>query len=148
MNFSGPLYKYLRGKKGEVAQLVTQGRELQRLTRLLQKALDPSLAPHCRVGSFAPPQLTIVVDSPAWASRLRFQGKTLLRQLIQKYKEFNGISRIEVKIYPVRLPRRESLPLRRRISPAAAEGITQMAHSINDPGLKQALLRLASRANK
>jgi hypothetical protein len=148
MNFSGPLYKYLLGKKGEVARLVTQGRELQQLTRLLHKVLDPSLAPHCRVGRFAPPQLTVVVDSPAWASRLRFQSNGLIRQLNKKFKEFNGISSIETKIYPVRLPRRESPVIRRQISPAAAESLTQMANSIEEPSLKRALLRLASRANK
>lgn len=148
MNFSGPLYTYLLGKKGDLAQLVTQGRELQWLTKLLQKELDPSLAPHCRVGGLALPRLIVVVDSPAWSSRLRFQSSGLIRQLNKKYKEFQGISRIEVKIYPVRLPRRESPSIRRRISPAAAEGITQMANSIDDPNLKRALLRLASRADK
>ena len=148
MNFSGPLYKFLLGKKGDVAHLVTQGRELQRLTRLLQKELDPSLAPHCRIGRFAPPQLTIVVDSPAWSTRLRFQSAGLIRQLHKKYKEFQGVSDIEVKIYPARLQRRERPAAPRQISPAAAEDITQMANSLDNPNLKQALLRLASRANK
>ena len=148
MNFSGPLYKYLLGKKGDLAQLITQGRELQRLTTFLQNELDPSLAPHCRVAGLALPRLIIVVDSPAWSSRLRFQSSGLIRQLNKKYKVFQGISSIEVKIYPARLPRRESPSIRRRISPAAAEGITQMANSINEPNLKRALLRLASRAYK
>ena len=148
MNFSGPLYKFLLGKKGEVAHLVTQGRELQRLTRLLQNELDSSLAPHCRVGQFAPPRLTIVVDSPAWSTRLRFQSTGLIRQLQKKYKEFQDVSNIEVKIYPARLQRRAPPSTPRQISPAAAKDITQMANSIDNPNLKQALLRLASRANK
>lgn len=146
MNFSGPLYKFLLGKKGEVAHLVTQGREFQRLTRLLQNELDPSLAPHCRIGGFAPPRLTIVVDSPAWSTRLRFQSPGLVRQLSNKYKEFQGVSNIEVKIYPARLQRRTPPTVPRQISPAAADGITRMANSIDNPNLKQALLRLASRA--
>ena len=148
MNFSGPLYKFLLGKKGEVAQLVTQGQELQRLTRLLQKELDSSLAPHCRIGRLTPPCLTIVVDSPAWSSRLRFQSTGLLRQLNKKYKEFQSVSQIEIKIYPVRLSRREPVTTPRRLSPAAAKGITEMANSIEEPALRQALLRLASRADK
>jgi hypothetical protein len=146
MNFSGPLYKFLLGKKGEVAHLVTQGREFQRLTRLLQNELDPSLAPHCRIGGFTPPRLTIVVDSPAWSTRLRFQSTGLVRQLSNKYKEFQGVSHIEVKIYPARLQRRTPPTVPRQISPAAADGITRMANSIDNPTLKQALLRLASRA--
>ena len=66
MNFSGPLYKVLLGKKGEVEHLVTQTNELKHLTRLLQAELNPSLATHCQVARLTPPQLTVVVDSPAW----------------------------------------------------------------------------------
>lgn len=146
MNFSGSLYKFLLGKKGEVAQLVTQGRHLQRLTRLLQNELDPALAPHCCVGGLAPPQLTIVVDSPAWSTRLRFQSTGLIRQINKKYKEFQGVSRIDIKIYPARVQRRTPPPVPRLISPGAAKSITQMANSLDNPNLKQALLRLASRA--
>ncbi len=146
MNFSGSLYKFLLGKKGEVAQLVTQGRHLQRLTRLLQNELDPALAPHCYIGALTPPQLTIVVDSPAWSTRLRFQSASLIRQINKKYKEFQGVNHIEIKIYPARVQRRAPPPVPRLISPSAAKGITQMANSLDNPNLKQALLRLASRA--
>ena len=148
MNFSGPLYKVLLGKKGEVEHLVTQTRELKRLTRLLQAELNPSLAPHCHIASLTPPHLTIVVDSPAWSTRLRFQSTALLRQLARKYQVFQGVTNIEIKIYPARLQRRTPPSVPRHISPGAAEVITDMANSIDDPGLKQALLRLASRSDK
>ena len=85
MSFSGPLYKVLHRKKGEVEHLVTQTRELKQFTRLLQAELDSSLAPHFHVARLTPTQLTIVVDSPAWATRLRFQPTTLLRQLAKKH---------------------------------------------------------------
>ena len=148
MNFSGPLYKVLLGKKGEVEHLVTQTRELKQLTRLLQAELDPSLAPHCHIARLTPPQLTIVVDSPAWSTRLRFQSTSLLRQLAKKHHVFHGVTNVEIKIYPARLQRRAPPSVPRHISPAAAALITDMANSIDDSGLKQALLRLASRSNK
>ena len=148
MNFSSPLYKVLLGKKGEVEHLVTQTNELKRLTRLLQAELNPSLAPHCHVARLTPPQLTIVVDSPAWSTRLRFQSPALLRQLTRKHQIFQGVTHIEIKIYPARLQRRAPPSAPRHISPDAATVITDMAGSIDDPGLKQALLRLASRSNK
>jgi len=148
MNFSNPLYKVLLGKKGEVEHLVTQTNELKQLTRLLQAELNPSLAPHCQVARLTPAQLTVVVDSPAWSTRLRFQSTTLLRQLARKHSVFQDVSSIEIKIYPARLQRRAPPSIPRHISPAAASVITDMANSIDNPDLKQALLRLASRSNK
>jgi len=148
MNFPGPLYKVLLRKKGEVEHLVTQTRELKRLTRLLQAELNPSLAPHCHIARLTPPHLTIIVDSPAWSTRLRFQSTGLLRQLAKKHQIFRGVTDIEIKIYPARLQRRTPPSVPRHISPGAAAVITDMANSIDDPGLKQALLRLASRSNK
>lgn len=148
MNFSSPLYKVLLGKKGEVEHLVTQTNELKRLTRLLQAELNPSLAPHCHVARLTPPHLTVVVDSPAWSTRLRYQSTGLLRQLARKHQIFQDVTHIEIKIYPARLQRRTPSSVPRDISPGAATVITDMANSIDDPGLKQALLRLASRSNK
>ena len=148
MNFSGPLYKVLHGKKGEVEHLVTQTRELKQFTRLLQAELNPSLAPHCHVARLTPTQLTVVVDSPAWSTRLRFQTTALLRQLAKKHHVFQGVTNVEIKIYPARLQRRPPPSVPRHISSGAASVITDMANSIDDPGLKQALLRLASRSNK
>jgi hypothetical protein len=148
MNFSGPLYKVLLRKKGDVEHLVTQTRELKQFTRLLQAELDSSLAPHCHVARLTPSQLTIVVDSPAWATRLRFQTTTLLRQLAKKHHIFQSIKNIDIKIYPARLQRRAVPPVPRHLSSGAATVITDMANSIDNPGLKQALLRLASRSNK
>ena len=84
--------------------------------------------------------------SSTWKIAARRTG--LIRQLQKKYKEFQDISNIEVKIYPARLQRRAPPSIPRQISPAAAKDITQMANSIDNPNLKQALLRLASRANK
>lgn len=148
MNFSSPLYKVLLGKKGEVEHLVTQTNELKRLTRLLQAELNPSLAPHCHVARLAPPHLTVVVDSPAWSTRLRYQSTGLMRQLAKKHHIFQNVTDIEIKIYPARLQRRAPSSVPRHISSSAATVITDMANSIDDPGLKQALLRLASRSSK
>ncbi len=148
MNFSGPLYKVLLRKKGEVEHLVTQTRELKRLTRLLRAELDNSLAPHCHVAHLTPSRLTIVVDSPAWSTRLRFQSAGLLRQLSKKHNILQGVNNIDVKVYPARMQRRAPPSIPRHISPEAADVLTNMANSLDEQALKQALLRLASRANK
>lgn len=147
MNFSGPLYKLLLGKKGEVADLVTQTRRLRQLTRLVRTELEGGLAGHCQVAGFRPPALTLVADSPAWATRLRFQSKPLVRQLKRKYKEFQALEYIEVRIYPSRLQPKSPPPPARRISRAAADNIVAMAESIGDEPLREALLKLARHAS-
>lgn len=143
MNFSGPLYKLLLGKKGEVADLVTQTRQLRHLTRLLNNELDTGLTGHCQVAGFRPPALVIVANSPAWATRLRFQSRTLVQQLKRKYKEFQKLEYIEVRIFPSRLQPRTPPQPPRRISRRATETIVAMAESIEDAPLKEALLKLA-----
>ncbi|MCG6886195.1 MAG: DUF721 domain-containing protein [Proteobacteria bacterium] len=126
--------------------MVTQTRRLGHLTRLLRSELDSALANHCQVASFRPPALAIVADSPAWATRLRFQGKTLAQQLKRKHKEFQRLEYIEVRIYPSRLQPRSAPPSPRRISHAAASNIISVAESLDDTPLKEALLRLARHA--
>lgn len=147
MNFSGPLYKLLLGKKGEVADLVTQTRRLRQLTRLVRAELDSGLADHCQIAGFRPPALTLVADTPAWASRLRFRSKSLSLQLKRKYKEFQRLEYIEVRISPARLQPRTEPPAARRISRAAADNIMAMAQSIGDDPLREALLKLARHAS-
>jgi hypothetical protein len=146
MNFADPLYKVLVRKKGDVADLVTQSRQRQRLTRLLQNALDPALASHVWVARLEPPTLVLVVDTPARASRLRYLGPGLARKLSQKHKEFQSVSKIELRIAPARLQPRKPEPVVRQLGPKAVSSLTAMANSLEDTPLKTALLRLASRA--
>jgi hypothetical protein len=146
MNFADPLYKVLVRKKGDVAELVTQSRQRQHLTRLLQSALDPALAPHAWVARLEPPVLVIVVDTPALASRLRYLGPGLARQLSRKHKEFQSVGKIELRIAPARLQPRKPEPIVRHLGPEAVSSLTAMANSLEDAPLKSALLRLASRA--
>lgn len=148
MDISGPLYKLLLGKKGDVADLVTEARRLSRLTRLLQNELDSALAPHCQVTRLAPPELTILTDSPVWATRLRLHASVLAKQLHEKYIEFQKVEYIEVKVYPSRHETPDPEPLPRQISSEAANSIIAMAQSLEDEPLKEALLKLAKHASE
>lgn len=148
MNFADPLYKLLVRKKGDVADLVTQARQRQRLTRMLQNALEPAFADHTWVASLVPPVLVLVTDNPARASRLRFLGPGLARQLARKHKEFQSVEKVEVRITPARLKPQTVQPAKRELGPEAVASLQAMAASVDDAPLKAALLRLASRANR
>ncbi len=148
MNISSPLYKFLHGKKGDVAQLVTHARFLQHLTRLVRRQLDAALAGHVQVADYTPFRLVLAVDSPAWATRLRFQRQGLLHQLRTVFKEFQSLEDIGIVILPARQAPSTPPPLRREISPNAAESIRAMAEGMEKGPLREALLRLASRERK
>ena len=147
MNISRALYKFLQGKKGEVAQLVTHTRFLQHLTRLLRQHLDSTLAGHVQVSDYTPFRLAVAVDSPAWATRLRFQRPALVKQLKQIHGEFQSLEEIDIVILPVRQAPPEPPPAKREISARSAAGIRAMAGSVEDGPLREALLRLASRGD-
>ena len=97
MKSSTPLYKLLKAKKGDVAELVTHARQLGHLSSIVQAMLEPSLANHCQLAHFDGSRMVLVTDSPAWASRLRFSSNTLLAQLKQYSNKFHGLSQIDIQ---------------------------------------------------
>lgn len=147
MKSSNPIHKLLRAQKGDVAELVTQARQLGHLSNIVQAMLEPSLADHCHLAHFDGSRMVLVADSPAWAARLRFSVDTLVSQLKQYSNKFHGLSKIEVAVRP-ELP---DLPqpdvVKRAISVEAAQYIEESAQGIEDTELKQALQRLAQRKN-
>ena len=146
MNRSGPVYKSLLGKNSEVAHYFTHSEYLIKLTRGLRKVLEPNLAPHFQVASFSGSKLVLTTPSAAWATRLRLQSAGLVTILSQQIMEFQGIKSIEIKI----LPYRPEPPVRphepRYLSSDAARDLTAMAETFSNAALKDAMLRLASRA--
>ena len=147
MKSSNPIHKLLRAQKSNVAELVTQARQLGHLSDIVQAMLEPSLADHCHLAHFDGSRMVLVADSPAWAARLRFSLDTLVSQLKQYSNKFHGLSKIEVAVRP-ELP---DLPqpdvVKRAISVEAAQYIEESAQGIEDTELKQALRRLAQRQN-
>ena len=146
MNRSGPVYKSLLGKNSEVAHYFTHSEYLLKLTRGLQKVLEPNLAPHFQVASFNGSHLVLTTPSAAWATRLRLQSTGLINILSQQIMEFQGIKSIEIKILPHRPEPPMRAPEPRNISPGTARVLTAMAETFPDGALKDAMKRLANRA--
>ncbi|MGD8576364.1 MAG: DUF721 domain-containing protein [Thiohalophilus sp.] len=143
MNFPIPLYKLLRGEKNQLADLVTTARELRQLDNLLSTVLDQPLTDHCRIARYDAETLVIQVDSPVWSSRLRYYIPTLLQELKQNIQSLQGLKSIKLHVAPILPAPAEKPPANREISPAASRDIQAMAEAIEDPDLREALLRLA-----
>lgn len=126
-------------------RLASQTVKLQHLQQLLNADLDTALSAHCKVADFSAGILTLVIDSSAFASRLRYLQHSLLSSL-KKYNEFSGLYKIEWLISPSTpaLPK----PLyQRTLSKQSANLLIDTANSCENEELKAVLLRLASRAN-
>ncbi|MBI5041143.1 MAG: DUF721 domain-containing protein [Gammaproteobacteria bacterium] len=128
--------------KSDPAGLPLEARRLAGIERQVQACLPQELADHCHLAGIRGGCLRLVVDSPAWAARLRFHEP----RLIQNWVKQGGseIRRVQVKVAPQQQPR--ALPMRKlTLTAENAQLLEQTARCIDDPRLAQALLRLARR---
>jgi hypothetical protein len=121
--------------------VLQRGQFLHRLDRLLGKLLDDDSKLHCQVGNIRDGVLIIYSDSTAWASRLRYQAPTLLKQLQQR-KGLESLQKIEFRV----LPKEEKVikEQKARLSVEASSCLSACADSIEDERLRGALQRLAA----
>lgn len=115
--------------------------------RLLARLPAP-LRPHCRLGRIRDNTLIIIVDSAAWATRLRF----LSAQLVKQFADDDSVTvtKLEVRIQPQNQPVASPPPARpaARLSAENAALITSLARSVGDEKLSRALQRLAGRSRR
>ncbi len=148
MNSPRQLYKFLSQKKGNVADLITQTRINQKLSKSLNNLLDPVLVGHVSLANIREQTLVLITDSAAWASRARYFSPLLLQKLKNNSHIFGEIKKIEIQVQPAAQNRTSAPPLPRYVSDSAAECLSTTADSIENEELKAALNRLAGRRNK
>ncbi len=125
--------------------LSTRVDEDSRLQQAWASCVPEPLGSHVHPVRFVAGLLFLQVNTPAWASRLRYEKPALL-ELLRKSPAFRGIGDIRYRVEPIaRAPRPEqtATPTPSRLSAKAAEVVAQTAGSIADPGLRAALERLA-----
>jgi hypothetical protein len=148
MKASRSLNKLLEEAHSDLAILVTRTRQLQRWTGILRAQLDSELAPHCYVSGIEDTNLIIYVDTAAWATRLRFMAPQLLPLLRSANPVFSDLVNIKVKVLSqyndAHTP--EFHTDGPTMSSDNAHGINTLSNNIDDPGLQQALQRLARHA--
>jgi hypothetical protein len=133
--------------KSEVARLLARARALKKLDVELHDLIPPPLNDHCRILSIRDNTLVLAADSPVWAARLRFHATQLVKQLSNSRTV--NLRTVRVRVRPpasaqASHPARKPVPVSRENS----HTLKQAAREITDPGLRAALLRLASRRNR
>lgn len=131
---------------------------LERLQTLLQAVLPPDIrGDQVRVASIKGPTLTLLVNSSAWASRLRFDVPVLLKRLAE-LSDFHGVQQIRLQVSSLstsqsarqsaRLTTSGNEPVERSMSPNAAATLRDCAASMPDGELRDTLLALAAHADR
>ena len=121
--------------------LFHQARVIERMQVLVDSVLEPAAREHCRAASYKDGLLKLLVSDSHWATRLRYQQKRLIRQL-QAYSEFATLTKIHCKVQPPLV--KNAPPVRKMArSIVAAETLMETSKQINDPDLRDALMRLA-----
>lgn len=127
--------------------LTEQARGLARLNRAVGAELDPEFLPHCQVTGLRGGTLTILCDSAAWATRLRYHGPALRDRLAASG---TPVSEVRVAVRPPQQRLVPPLPAPRAPRPPlaadAARSLRAAAGAVDDDGLAAALRRLAGRA--
>ncbi len=146
MKLSRSVNKVLVEANDDLAILVTRTRQLSYLTQVLRQQLESDLAIHCYIGKVDKDALVILVDSAAWASKLRFYSQTLLPQLQMAHHSFASLQQIKIKILSQSVTLPEPVYQRPTMNKENAKGLNTLADSIKDVELQAALVRLAKRA--
>ncbi|MBA1149336.1 DUF721 domain-containing protein [Ectothiorhodospiraceae bacterium WFHF3C12] len=131
----------LLGQTG-LGRVSRHARTLQSLEERLWPVLAPLVDGDWRLARLDQEKLVLVVESPAFASAVRYRQ----RQILSEIRRVTGSKprRLQVKIAPTRA-RPRPVP-RRRLSPEAAAHIEEAARGADSPALREALLRLAGRS--
>jgi hypothetical protein len=111
----------------------------------IKSCISESMRSHVRFALVRDETLILIADSPAWASKLRYQVAQIHEQVC-KLPNFPRVRSIRVKVFPAAPPpaRVDASPAE-RIGAAAAASMQRQAESFADPKLREAIDRLSQR---
>lgn len=82
----------------DLSQLVLRAREAGELDARVRALLPEGLAAHVSGAVLHDDTVVVLVDSAAWASRLRFHAPELVERLAPRYD--GAVTRVRVKVRP------------------------------------------------
>lgn len=126
-----------------LGQIFDQATRLKQIETLVLQSLPDEVSSYYRVANFEKGRLLLLTSSAIHLTRFRYLKPQLVAQLKQKLP---SLETIELKIRP-EAPQAVAEPKGKRLSSNAKEKLRQLADEVDNPRLKEALLR-ASRPHK
>jgi len=136
---------------------VKQAKKLTEFKQLLSNILPIECLKHVEVANIRNQNLMLITDSPVWTTRLRQLSPQILdfiHKNAQKGKNLEIIHHVQIStryLTAAETQSQDTKSIKQKpmpISQKTAELLSQSANSINDPQLRQALLRMAKQGNK
>lgn len=136
----------------KLGAIVTQNSLLRQLFReaaenrshndQVKQLIDEPLRAHVRFALIKGDTVILIADSSAWASKLRYQVATIQRRM-ESSPELPEIRNIRVKVAAAEPTSQIPTHRAQALSATTAEGVRRQAESIEDPLLREAVLKLA-----
>lgn len=144
-----PINKFFAQKNPQLAGLVTQARQLQKLSACLLDLIPIPLNLHFQVAGIQNNTLVLIAESSVWSARLRYSIPELINKLKHHPQISTAIQSIEIKVDPDWRSLTPAKPQQgKTLSKNAVDCLTRTAASIEIGPVKSALLRLASHTQK
>jgi hypothetical protein len=123
-----------------LVRLIERAQWLDRLDGELRQNLPAAVAQHCRLANVDRDKLVFQVSGPVWKSKLRLHGDALLGAA--------AAAGVPVRTLVVKVmappPGPPDSVASKPLSQAVRESLRSTAQSVDDPGLRAQLLKLAS----
>jgi len=118
---------------------------LEKLNQTILPLLPENCRPHISTSNYSDQVLTIIVDSPVWAARLRTQHKNISSALMDQLDL--QVKAVKIKFQQPVITKPKAKKPCPTLSLEAAKLIRQTASSIDDEELKATLLKLSDKAD-
>ena len=143
------LVQFLAGQDQGLTRLFAQAKLLTQIKTIINQVVDYQIAQQLEVAKIQNKTLTVLCESPVWATRLRYMEPQIIEKL-QQYSDTRQVQKLQIKVRPnstSEIP--DTSPKRRAtMSQDAADQIREYSEAISDPKLQEALKKLAGRAKK
>jgi hypothetical protein len=123
-----------------MAELIARARWLDELDQNLRRCLPAALATQCRLANVDRDELVFLVNAPVWKAKLRLEADALLRAANAAGLNVRSLVVKVAAAPPISPGTTAGMPL----SNAVRESLRTTAQSVDDPGLRAQLLKLAS----
>lgn len=145
-----PAAAFLDPRYKELQTVISKAQAIDKLNGTVQELLDDELKPYCRVANLANGILVILVASGAVATQLRYRNRGLIKSL-HKNPALSHIREIQIKVRPENPEALYERPVDKTkmresatpLSPSTAQTLIDMAQTIDDPRLREAIEKIA-----
>ena len=134
-------------RSNTIQAIISHARQIEYLSRCLHECLEAPARQHCVVANHTGDLITVLADSPVWASKLRYLASHIASHLSACLQGKPDLDiRITVRPPDPATPQDQSHP--NPLSAESARLICEIADTMEDGRLKTSLLRLAGRKDK